>query len=168
MLTGRRTALGLPALPIARRKVEPVAFALLYNGDDSQAIQDSYQAARTSLSNNDRQNIDAVWNAGLSAWNSDANRVYNPGPPEVWSPYCFRNGSLDRGLCDTDTHLIPIDGVWARSVAAYGAVAGQPITRAGFSALMHRMADADPDGGRRGLIHSIADDLAASAREPYP
>lgn len=146
-----------------------MAFALFYNGLDSQVIQDCYQAARTSLSNNDRLNIDAVWNAGLSAWNSDANRVYSAGPPEAWSPYCVVNGVVDRSLCDTDTHLIPITGTWARSVAAYGAVAGQPITRAGFVALLKRLGAADPDTVRGGWIaNALADDLANTAREPYP
>ena len=145
-----------------------MTFALFYNGADSQRIQDSYQAARTSLSNNDRPNIDAVWNAGLSTWNSDANRVYSPGPPETWSSYCFRNDVLDTGLCDQDTHLIVINGTWARTVAAYGATAGQPITKAGFVGLMHRLADADPDATRRTYMHTLAEDIAATAREPYP
>jgi len=145
-----------------------MAFALFYNGSDSQVIQDSYTAGRSSLSNNDRQNIDAAWNAGLSAWNSAGNLVYSAGPPEAWSSYCYRNGVLDTGLCDQQTHLIAITGTWARSVAAYGAVAGQPITRAGFSGLMHRLADADPDLARRTYIHTLADDIAATAREPFP
>src|SRR5678815_1075814 len=99
-----------------------MAFALLYNGSDSQRIQDCYQAARTSLSNNDRFNIDAVWNAGLSAWNSNANRVYSAGPPEVWNAVCLNpDGTQKPGLCDQDTHLIAITGTWARTVAAYGA-----------------------------------------------
>lgn len=147
-----------------------MAFALLYNGADSQVIQDCYQAARTNLSNNDRQNIDAAWNAGLSAWNSAGNRVYSAGPPESWSPYCLNlDGTRKPGLCDTDTHLIAITGTWARSVAAYGAVQGQPITRAGFVALLKRVGSADPDTVRGGwIMNALADDLANTAVEPYP
>ncbi len=148
-----------------------MSFALFYAGADAQKIQDSYQAARTGLAAADRFNIDACWNGGLSAWNSDANRVYNAGPPEVWSDYCrnpYPSGPVDLSLCDQDTHLIAISGTWARSVAAYGAVQGQPITRAGFVGLMHRLADADPDLSRRAYMHVLADDIANTAREPFP
>ncbi len=146
-----------------------MSLALFYGGSDSQIIQDSYQAARTSLAAADRFNIDAVWNSGLSAWNTNANRVYSAGPPETWSPYCNGpDGLVDRSLCDTDTHLIAISGTWARNVAAYGAVQGQPITKAGFVGLMHRLADADPDLNRRIYMHNLAGDIANTAREPYP
>ena len=147
-----------------------MAFALLYGGADSQKIQDSYQAARTSLSNNDRLNVDAVWNGGLSGWNSDANRVYNTATG-AWHPVCLEADGVTPkpGLCDQDTHLIPITGTWARSVAAYGAVAGQPITRAGFVGLLKRMGAADPDTSRGAWIAgALADDLASTALEPYP
>lgn len=147
-----------------------MAFALLYGGADTQRIQDCYQAARSNLTAADRFNIDAVWNAGLSAWNSNTNRVYSAGPPEVWNAVCLNpDGTQKPGLCDTDTHLIPISGTWARSVAAYGAVAGQPITRAGFVALLKRLGAADPDTVRGGWIeNALADDLANTAVEPYP
>jgi len=146
-----------------------MAFALLYNGSDSQRIQDCYQAARTNLSSNDRFNIDAVWNAGLSAWNSAGNRVYSAGPPEVWNAVCLKNGVVDRSLCDTDTHLIPISGNWARTVAAYGAVQGQPITKAGFVALLKRMGQADTADPVRGgwIANALADDLGSTAIEPF-
>ena len=147
-----------------------MAFALLYNGSDSQIIQDSYQAARTILSNNDRQNIDAVWSAGLSAWNSDANRVYNVATG-VWHTVCLQADGVTQipGLCDQDTHLIAISGNWARTVAAYGAVQGQPITRAGFVGLLKRMGAADPNTTRGGWIaNALAEDLANTAIEPWP
>ncbi len=147
-----------------------MSFALFYNGTDSTVIQDSYQAARTSLAVADRFNIDAVWNGGLSTWNTAANRVYNAGPPETWSPYCNGpDGLTDFSLCDKDTHLIAISGTWARSVAAYGAVQGQPITKAGFVGLLKRMGAADPNTSRGGWIaNALADDLAATAIEPFP
>lgn len=147
-----------------------MAFALLYNGSDTQRIQDSYQAARTILSNNDRFNIDAVWNAGLSAWNSAGNRVYSAGPPEVWNAVCLnQDGTQKPGLCDQDTHLIQINGTWARTVSAYGAVQGQPITKAGFVALLKRLGAADPVVSRGlWIANTLADDLANTAIEPYP
>src|SRR5690349_5592935 len=114
-----------------------MSFALFYAGSDSQTIQDSYQAARASLSAADRFNIDACWNAGLSAWNTTAVHALING---VWNQACFRNGVLDNGLCDDDTRIIVINGVWSRSVAAYGATAGQPITKAGFVGLIKRLA----------------------------
>src|SRR5215213_8041791 len=147
-----------------------MAFALFYGGSDSQVIQDSYQAARTNLATADRFNIDSCWNGGLSGWNSDANRVYNAAT-DTWSDYCrnpYPSGPVDLSLCDQDTHLITISGTWARSVAAYGAVQGQPITRAGFVGLLHRLADADPDLTRRAYMHVLADDVSNTAREPYP
>lgn len=146
-----------------------MAFALFYNGDDAQRIADCYQAARTSLAAADRQNMDACWNAGLSQWSSAANLVYSAGPPEAWSSYCLHpDGTVDRGLCDQQTHLIAITGVWARNAAAYGATAGQPITKAGFVGLMRRLGAADPDTTRGEWIVSLADDISATAREPYP
>lgn len=145
-----------------------MAFALFYGGSDAQVIQDSYQAARTSLSANDRFNIDACWNGGLSTWNSDANRVYTAAT-DTWSIYCKRpDGSVDFSLCDKDTHLITINGTWARTVAAYSAVQGQPITKAGFVGLMHRLADADPNLDRRHYMHTLAEDISNTAREPMP
>lgn len=148
-----------------------MSLAIFYNGSDSQTIQDSYQAARSSLAQADRQNIDACWDAGLSTWNTTAARAYNPATNQ-WSVACYSNvGSvltLDTGLCDQDTRVIVINGNWARNVAAYGAVQGSVITTAGFVGLMHRMADADPNLARRNYIHTIADDIAATAREPYP
>lgn len=146
-----------------------MAFALFYNGEDSQRIQDCYQAARTRISNNDRQNIDACWNAGLSQWSSAANLVYSAGPPETWSPYCLNpDGTVNRGLCDQQTHLIAISGTWARSVASYGAVQNQPITKAGFVGLLKIMGSADTDTTRGNWIVMLADDIVATAREPYP
>ncbi len=146
-----------------------MSLALFYNGQDSQAIQDCYQAARTILSNNDRFNIDGVWSAGLSTWNSPTNRVYSAGPPEVWVPACRNpDGTPNTGLCDKDTHLIVINGTWARSVAVYGAVQGQPIHKAGFVLLMKRMGAADPNVTRGAFIGVIADDIASTALEPAP
>lgn len=145
-----------------------MAFALLYNGEDSQRIQDCYQAARNALSNNDRLNIDRCWDSGLSTWNSDANRVYN-AVTDTWSPYCLLpDGTVNTGLCDKDTHAIAITGVWARSVAAYGAVAGATITKAGFVSLMQRMGAADPNTTRGNWIIGLADDVANTAVEPFP
>jgi hypothetical protein len=142
-----------------------MSFAIFYNGNDSQTIQDSYLAARGSMSANDRQNVDACWNGGLNTWNTSAARAWNG---TVWHTACFVNGVLDNGLCDVDTRIIVINGTWARSVAAYGAVNGQPITRTGFVGLLKRMAAADPDPARSGYISTLADDIAATAREPFP
>jgi len=86
----------------------------------------------------------------------------------VWNAACFRNGVLDNGLCDDDTRIIVINGVWSRSVAAYGATAGQPITKAGFVGLMNRLAAADPNTVRGSYMVGIANDVADTAREPYP
>lgn len=147
-----------------------MSFALFYNGSDSQKIQDSYQAARSSLPVADRFNIDACWNAGLSAWANDSNRVYN-ALNDTWSDYCrnpYPTGPVDLSLCDKDTHLIVISGTWARTASAYGAVSGAQITKAGFVGLMHRMADADPDLTRRSYMHVLAEDISNTAREPFP
>lgn len=142
-----------------------MSFALFYAGSDSQTIQDSYLAARTALSANDRQNIDACWNAGLSAWNTTATHALVNG---VWNAACFRNGTLDNGLCDDDTRIIVINGTWARSVAAYGATSGQAIAKAGFVGLMKRLGAADPDTARGTYIVAIANDIVQTGREPYP
>jgi hypothetical protein len=142
-----------------------MSFAIFYNTDDSTIIQNSYLASRGALSANDRQNIDAVWNAGLSAWNTTATHALVNG---VWNAACFRNGVLDNGLCDEDTRIIVINGVWARSVAVYGATAGQPITKAGFVGLMRRLSAADADAVRGAYINALASDIADTGREPYP
>lgn len=142
-----------------------MAFALFYNASDSQTIQDSYVAAAPNLVQNDRRNIDACWNAGINTWNTTAVRALNLG---IWHPACFVNGTLDNGLCDEDTRIIVVNGLWGRTVAAYGAVNGQPIHKAGLVGLLHRMADADPDLARREYIHTIAEDISQTAREPYP
>jgi hypothetical protein len=147
-----------------------MAFALFYAGADSQEIAASYQAARNNLSVADRFNIDAVWNGGLNTWNSAANLVYTVAT-DTWSDYCrnpYPSGPVDFSLCDKDTHLITISGNWARNAAAYGAVQGQPITKAGFVGLMHRLADADPLLSRRAFMHVLAEDIANTAREPMP
>lgn len=140
---------------------------IFYSPEDRALIAASYQAARLNLgANTDRRNIDAVWNSGLSGAET-APLAFNP-TSGVWSPACNGpDGTTDRGLCDPDTRLITISGVWDRTVAPY-AVAGQPITKAGFVALWHRVADADPDPSRRSYMHTIADDIAATAKEPAP
>jgi len=156
-----------------------MSFALLYDGADSQVIQDSYQAARTTLPAADRQNIDACWTGGLSTWNSPGNLVYSPGPPEVWNPVCRNpDGTPNTGLCDKDTHLIQIGGNYAANSGAatingvafpdYGARRNQAITKAGFVALLRRLAQADSDLNRRAYLQGIADDVVNTAIEPYP
>lgn len=143
-----------------------MAFGIFYNTVDSQRIQDCYQASRTALANNDRQNIDAVWTAGLSQWGSATNRVYSAGPPETWVSQCLNpDGTPNLGLCDKDTHLIAISGTWARSVAPY-ATSGQPITKAGFVTLMQKLGNADPDQVRGQWIVGLATDIANTAVEP--
>ena len=146
-----------------------MAMALLYNGDDSQRIQDCYQAARSRMSNNDRQNIDACWNSGLNTWNSSANLVYSAGPPEVWDAICLnQDGTPKLWLCDKQTHKIVINGNWARSVAGYGAVQNQPIHKAGFVGLLKVMGAADTDTQRGNWIIALADDINNTAIEPLP
>ncbi len=142
-----------------------MSFALFYSSPDAEVIGQSYGAARTNLSNNDRQNVDAIWNAGLSTWNTSAIHVYN-AQTQTYHSAC--GTPTDTGLCDEDTRLIVIAGFWSRSVAAYGAVQGQTITKGGMVGLWHRVADADPDIDRRTYMHTIAEDIAATAREPYP
>lgn len=144
-----------------------MAFVLFYNGEDSQVIEDSYQAARTRMASADRQNVDACWNGGLSTWNTTAVRVYTPATA-VWHAACYRGGVLDTGLCDADTRLIVVSGIWAANAAAYGAVRNAAITKTVFVALVGRMATADPDSARAAAIRALAGDIAATAVEPWP
>jgi len=142
-----------------------MSFAIFYNGSDSQTIQDCYVAASPGLSQNDRRNIDACWNAGINTWNTSAVRALVNG---TWNTACFRNGVLDSGLCDADTRIIVVNGVWDRTVAAYGAAAGQPITASGLVGLLKRMAAQDSNTSRGQYVTTLADDIAATAREPFP
>lgn len=142
-----------------------MSFALFYNSADAQAIQDCYQAARTHLTVADRFNADACWNAGLSLWNTTATHVFVNG---VWNAACFRNGTLDTGLCDQDTRLIVVNGTWARNAPDYGAVNGQPITLAQFCAFVARFALSDPDPARSSYLVGLSRDMLATGKEPYP
>lgn len=144
-----------------------MSFALFYSSPDAQAIQASYTAARGALSAQDRQNVDAVWNAGLSTWNTTAIHAWVPAT-STWDPACFRNGVLDNGLCDQDTRIIVVAGLWAANAAAYGAVRNAAIALAGFVGLWQRVAAADPDPARSGYMLAIAADMAATGKQPYP
>ena len=139
---------------------------VFYSGGDADLMAASYQAARGNLTVNDRRNIDACWSAGLNTFASAP--VAYSGATASWSPACDgSDGHTDRGLCDENTRLITIDGVWDRTAAPY-ATQGQPITTAGFVQLWHRVADADPDQERAAYMATIALDVAATAKEPSP
>lgn len=142
-----------------------MAFLILYNGDDAKAIQDCYQAARSHLTVADRFNADACWNAGLSVWNTTATHVYQNG---VWNAACYRNGTLDTGLCDEDTRMLVVNGNWARNAPDYGAQSGQPINLAQFCAFVARFALSDPDPTRSIYLVSLSRDMLDTGIEPWP
>ena len=144
-----------------------MSFMIFYSDVDAALIGDSYQAARLNLTNNDRDNIDRVWTSGLNTF-ATAPVAFN-ATTQQWSTACNNptTGQLDRGLCDTTTRLVTINGTWRRTVAPYS-TQNQPITKSGFVTLWHKVADADPDLQRRQYMHTIADDIAATAKEPAP
>jgi hypothetical protein len=141
-----------------------MAVLIPWEDTDTSQIAASYQAGRTRLANADRQNLDAVWNAGLSAYLT-APLASTLGAGGTYHPLCLKpDGSVDGGLCDAATRIIAVNGILAANSAPLFQ-RNAAITKAHIVELTRRLANADPDPARGGYMRTLADDLERYARD---